>query len=475
MGRLKHIISLLMLLWLSGACVDGYAQRVPNPVKSYDHIILLLDLNRPDDSLDSLLTNAGVAKPEIKNIKNGNYRALQKAGWNTVLMPGNKLRIDRPLTSVPPGKAFAVIQQNQIPFRPGYPVELYGVNNFARVTVHELPNGLTRFFVPGRSNTKRVMLSGSFNDWSTLKGLMLKTDSGWIKDVKLEPGAYEYKYIFDGNWAIDGNNNLHRDDGAGNTNSVYYRYNFTFKLTGYGNAHRVVVIGSFNNWNPNQLIMEPVHDGWQLNLYLHDGMHLYRFLVDGNPITDPDNRLISKDVSGNKNSVLNLGATVSFRLSGFDNAKHVYVAGDFNNWVPDELVMKRVGNAWVYTRVFAAGNYQYKFIVDGQWMVDPTNPHTARLKGETNSLITVGPNHIFSLKGYANARSVSLSGTFNNWDHSGYTMEHKGDEWVISMRLKPGKQLYKFIVNGDNWIIDPGNKLWEQNAEHTGNSVLWME
>ena len=54
-------------------------------------------------------------------------------------------------------------------------------------------------------------------------------------------------------------------------------------------------------------------------------------------------------------------------------------------------------------------------------------------------------------------------------------MQRKGDDWVISLRLKQGKYLYKFIINNDNWIRDPGNPLWEQNQENTGNSVLWID
>jgi 1,4-alpha-glucan branching enzyme len=80
---------------------------------------------------------------------------------------------------------------------------LFGINNFSKVSVHELPSGLTRFFVPGNTKAKRVLLSGSFNDWSTGKGMMARTDSGWISDVKLEPGIYAYKFIIDGNWIID--------------------------------------------------------------------------------------------------------------------------------------------------------------------------------------------------------------------------------------------------------------------------------
>jgi hypothetical protein len=94
--------------------------------------------------------------------------------------------------------------------------------------------------------------------------------------------------------------------------------------------------------------------------------------------------------------------------------------------------------------------------VDGRWITDPQNSNYAVLKG------------------HKDAKSVRLSGTFNNWDTDGYTLSHKGDEWTISLYLKPGKYLYKFIVDGQ-WILDSGNKLWEPNESNGENSVLWME
>jgi hypothetical protein len=475
MERLRLMLRFLLVLFCTGSAV--FAQRANSPVKENDHLMVLLDLNSSDAALDSLLRSAGIEKPDVKSIKAGNYQSLQQKGWNTVPLPGNHLRIDHSVGDiVNTGKGFITVNDLAKGTRPGYPAEvLYGVNNFARVTVHELPNGLTRFFVPGRKDSKRVMLSGNFNSWSTLQGQMMKTDSGWIKDVRLEPGIYNYKFIFDGRWDIDVNNNIKRDDGAGNTNSVYYRCNFTFKLNGYDDAHRVVVMGSFNRWNAGELIMNKVSGGWELKLFLHDGMHLYHFIVDGQPVTDPDNKLVNKDESGNKNSVVNLGQTMIFRLGGFEDAQHVYLAGSFNNWVPNELAMQKVNNVWTLPLTLPAGNYEYKFVVDGQWMPDPTNQQkTHSNKGPINSFIAVKPNHTFVLKGYGNA-TVRLAGTFNNWDPEGFTMQHKGDEWIISLRLKPGKYLYKFIINQDDWIRDPANPLWEQNAERTGNSVLWVD
>jgi len=466
-----------LLLLLSGICLNVHAQKRNDLIMADDHMILLLDLHSPDHLLDSVLKTAGIDYPNIKMIKRGNYASLQKEGWNVLPMAGKLLRIDRSMADISSNKSFMVT--SDLPhsgFKPGYPSEvLFGVNNFGQITVRELPNGLTRFFVPGNTRTKRVVLSGNFNNWSTIQGLMTKTDSGWVKDVSLEPGIYAYKYIFDGRWRTDINNNLYQDDGVGNTNSIYYRYNSTFKLRGFADAHRVVVTGSFNKWNAGQLIMNKTIDGWELNMYLHDGVHLYRFLVDGMPVTDPANKVTNKDASGTQNSVLKLGETVTFRLSGHENARQVYVAGNFNKWVPNNLPMKKVGNDWVLAYTFAAGNYQYKFVVDGGWMTDPTNPYYAREGGITNSFLAVKANHTFRLKGYGDARSVHLAGNFNNWDKSGYTMSRIGDEWVISIRLKPGKCLYKFVINGNDWIRDPDNKLWEQNREGTGNSVFWVD
>lgn len=351
----------------------------------------------------------------------------------------------------------------------GYPNEVqYGVNNFARVTVFELPNGLTRFFIPGQKNAKRAFLSGSFNSWSTLAGVMLKTDSGWIRDIHLEPGVYEYKFIVDGNWQSDTYNNLKEDHDQGN--SVYYRYNFAFKLPGYTNAHRVMVSGNFNKFNDNQLVMHPVPGGWELKLFLHEGEHQYHFLVDGHIVVDPATKT-AKDAIGNPMSVSNFGQTVDFKLAGYEDARQVFVAGDFNKWKPNDLLMKKENGIWLLPLTLPAGNYQYKFVVDGKWITDPANPFKAH---EGNSFAAVKPNYTFHLKGHGNAKKVILSGSFNDWTQDGYTMAHIGDEWTISLNLKPGKYLYKFIIDG-NWIIDPDNKLWEQNAPRTGNSVLWLQ
>lgn len=447
-----------------------------------DQMVLYIDLKLSKSAIDSLFRVAGIEGMSADMLSHGTYNLLEKSGWLVKKLSSGQLMLSKPLEELgrnPQIQPF-LITQNMFGVvndkRPGYPGNvLYGVNNFAKTTVHDLPaGGLTRFFLPGNYKAKRVLLSGNFNNWNTLKGLMVKTDSGWIADIKLKPGKYYYKFIIDGHWMHDQYNRLLENDGQGNFNSAYYRYNYTFKLPGYIKAARVTLTGSFNNWNGNELLLNQKNGIWYKSLYLGEGIQSYRFLVDGKPLTDPANPRTGVDAKGNPVSVINLGTPTMFKLKGFPNAKDVSLAGEFNNWQPGEIHLKHVPDGWQLNCILPAGNYGYKFIVDGNWMRDPSNSYQSLGGDEVNSFISIKPNHTFVLHGYASAKAVSLSGTFNDWSEFGYTMKHEGADWKVSINLKPGKHLYKFKVDG-NWIIDPGNKLWEQNQFGTGNSVLWIE
>ena len=101
MGRIKHIW--LLLLLLPCICLNVYAQKRNDLVMADDHLILLLDLHSPDHTLDSLLRTAGVELPDVKKIKSGNYKSLEKQGWNVLPVAGNLLRIDRSISDITAG------------------------------------------------------------------------------------------------------------------------------------------------------------------------------------------------------------------------------------------------------------------------------------------------------------------------------------------------------------------------------------
>lgn len=60
-----------------------------------------------------------------------------------------------------------------------------------------------------------------------------------------------------------------------------------------------------------------------------------------------------------------------------DPGSRVCVAGTFNGWDPDKTVLRDRTGRGEYVRqvLLDPGRYEYKFVVNGVWCVDPENPH----------------------------------------------------------------------------------------------------
>ena len=72
-------------------------------------------------------------------------------------------------------------------------------------------------------------------------------------------------------------------------------------------------------------------------------------------------------------------------------AKEVFLIGDFNHWSPEKHPMKRDENGmWNKVVMLPPGDYEYKFIVDGQWREDPRNDQTClNCFGTQNNLLNL--------------------------------------------------------------------------------------
>jgi 1,4-alpha-glucan branching enzyme len=71
------------------------------------------------------------------------------------------------------------------------------------------------------------------------------------------------------------------------------------------------------------------------------------------------------------------------------DAKEVLLLGDFNNWSPEKHPMQKDKNGtWKKRVMLSPGNYEYKFLVDGQWKEDPRNDRRCPNRfGSFNSVI----------------------------------------------------------------------------------------
>lgn len=80
---------------------------------------------------------------------------------------------------------------------------------------------------------------------------------------------------------------------------------------------------------------------------------------------------------------------VSFTIYAPD-AQSVAVAGDFTNWDPKPLKRDESGQ-WKATLNLPAGEYQYRYFIDGNWVDDPQCDRKApNAFGTLNCIRTVG-------------------------------------------------------------------------------------
>ena len=73
--------------------------------------------------------------------------------------------------------------------------------------------------------------------------------------------------------------------------------------------------------------------------------------------------------------------------------RQVALAGTFNEWKPERFLTDRAGDGVYRVRLMLApGEYQYKFVVDGEWRLDPANPNFVPNDfGSLNSILVVKP------------------------------------------------------------------------------------
>jgi 1,4-alpha-glucan branching enzyme len=239
---------------------------------------------------------------------------------------------------------------------------------------------------------ENVVVAGEFNNWSRQHWKMTKIDNNRYELRKplsefTDTFSYEFKFLINNAyWAEPSRKNKNAVDAKdidGNPLHVYNLRlftafpddsgNMTFKLKGHNNARKVILSGTFNRWDEQAFRMKKTDNGWELTLQLPPGYYEYKYIVDGNWMEDPHNPSKTINEFGGYNSVISMKVPVTFTLKGYSNAKKVILAGSFNDWSEHELQMTKTDAGWTFTTFLNGGKHHYKFIVDGNWMLDPKN------------------------------------------------------------------------------------------------------
>ncbi|TXG39664.1 hypothetical protein [Seonamhaeicola maritimus] len=239
---------------------------------------------------------------------------------------------------------------------------------------------------------ENVVVAGEFNLWSRDHWKMNKV-SEHIYQLKksvfdfTDEFSYEFKFVINNAyWAepskkvpniTKATKNGRKLRGIYNL-KMYTAYpdengNAHFKLLGFTDAKKVVLAGSFNKWNESLFKMKKTSTGWELTLQMKPDVYQYRFIVDGQWMEDPHNTNKTHNEYNEYNSVIDIKEYTAFKLRGYTNAKKVILSGSFNNWNEHQFEMNKMDYGWKYVVPLSGGKHHYKFIVDGEWIIDPTN------------------------------------------------------------------------------------------------------
>lgn len=71
------------------------------------------------------------------------------------------------------------------------------------------------------------------------------------------------------------------------------------------------------------------------------------------------------------------------------------------------------------------------------------------------------------------ARSVAVSGDFNQWAADATMEDPDGDGvWTVRLALEPGVHEYMFVIDGDRWVTDPQAQRYADDGFGNRNAVL---
>lgn len=272
------------------------------------------------------------------------------------------------------------------------------------------------FFTYKDKFASKVSVAGTFNNWEKDQYYLRKNKNGvWSAYVQIAQGEYYYKFNVDGIWKHDSNNQGKKDDNQGGYKSKllvnrdiddrphqpividYEIVRFSFYNKDLPSNYHISIIGSFNNWQTNMNIMTDFDfdKEWVGTMRLREGEYYYQYVLVGKTFLDPLNKQSATSPDGREANYLKVSVpkgkyNVKFTYNNL-KAKEVFLVGDFNNWNPEiDRFQKDHTGLWYFVKQLPKGKYSYHYIVDKEWILDPSNPYSVHdLNGDFNSYVEI--------------------------------------------------------------------------------------
>ncbi len=280
-------------------------------------------------------------------------------------------------------------------------------------------------FTYDNASATDVYVAGDFNGWSSSSAdwkLEKNAEGVWELTQTIASGVYAYKFVVDGSWERDPGNNTYYPDSDNSKlavpgtvtspiiNGNEVTFNFPVSMVP-SDATKVVIKGGFNGWAEEEMTLSGDHytftvsdlvaDTYEygINVYTSSGPSYGTFYKDyynmeavslgGNSIFTIQATEQYPEEDPNVQSPIVNGQNVTFNLYA-PGAASVYVAGSMTTPVWNDgmeaMTYDEATGYWSVTlENVTAGTYEYKFVKNGNWIVDPLNSESEN----GNSIFTI--------------------------------------------------------------------------------------
>lgn len=246
-----------------------------------------------------------------------------------------------------------------------------------KVTFHYYPT-------EGEEVTSAYVKGSWKSDWSEYFYMTEEEAGIWsvTADLSLED-SYEYGIVVNDNWAGDptnprsgGNSQILRNPHFNNDGSVTIFY----YPQGDEAVKLLYKLSDETEYTSVDMTTDAYHSALLSATVTEQGDYTYMLEINGNRTADMNckeaafaiNKLPEDDASV-KSPVVN-GNVVTFHYFG-PTAKTVNLAGEMNGWSATEtpFTYNEKTGFWSVEKELEPGKYEYKFVVDGNWITDPRN------------------------------------------------------------------------------------------------------
>ncbi|CAL8467114.1 g6650 [Coccomyxa elongata] len=162
----------------------------------------------------------------------------------------------------------------------------------------------------------------------------------------------------------------------------------------------------------------------------------------------------------------------TFRWPAALGGQDISVIGSFTDWqTPIALRSSSETKDFVRTLALQPGTYQYKFVVDGEWVTSPVEPITGDGQGMFNNQRLVAPSANFKWKAAWGGSEVFVTGDFTAWaELIPLRLNHLSGDFLLSCSLPPGTYSYQYLVDGI-WMTSPDASVGPDDDGHLCNKM----